>query len=54
MGVRTDAQEQEVEKYVKMMIKSPSEALAGLCSFAAGTRHLIARWERLEAEAIGE
>jgi hypothetical protein len=43
------AQEQEVERYEKMLIASPAEAVAGLCSFAAGTRHLIGRWERLKA-----
>src|SRR5262249_22087016 len=42
------AQQQEVEKYANMLIRSPAEAVAGLCSFAAGTRHLIGRWERLE------
>jgi hypothetical protein len=44
-----EANRQQVQRYEKMLITSPAEAVAGLASFAAGTRHLIGRWERLKA-----
>jgi hypothetical protein len=43
------AQDQKVHKYINMLCKSPERALAGLTASAAGTRHLIGRWERLKA-----
>jgi hypothetical protein len=41
--------DQEVQKYVSMMSRSPDRAVAGLNESAAGTRYLISRWERLKA-----
>jgi len=43
------AQQNEVETYKAMLPEAPARALAGLHQTAAGCRHLISRFERLEA-----